>query len=373
MSPEDISDIATTKRNVLTIPKLRVDSSNWATYSDRLVNYLTSKSLKRHLLGTARKPVQVITRGGAFYKQGTLAPLTDEELEKHEDEQDDYDQKQASVREVIYQTIDNSTYLQVKNERDAASMWKKVALIHSDKGTMYETSLLTQLQNAHYVEGESMQEHLASMVEIKEHLADMNSQISDESFVAYIRTSLSLVPNYRSLVTTLTAAAHESGKKLTNANLIWHLNEEANSTALEESINKSNAALVAAMAKAKGKKGKQSKRKEKQCMNCNRKGHVKDQCWDVGGGKEGQGPSGWGKKKAKKGEKGESANVSQKEKPQSNDSDDESENCAMLAFTVLDDPSALLCTSDFQHEALSTSHSNGIIIDCGASAHFSPD
>jgi len=236
---------------------------------------------------------------------------------------------------------------------------------------MYETSLFTQLQNARYVEGDNMRDHLTSLVEIRERLAEMNSQISDESFVAYIRTSLSLAPTYRSLVTMLTAAAHESGKKLTSTNLIWHLNEEANSTALEENINKSNAAMVAAMAKAKGKKGKPSKKEEKHCTNCDRKGHVKEQCWDVGGGKEGQGPPGWGKKKSKK---GESANVSQKEKKQTDHNDeDESEDCAMLAFTLPDDPTALICTSDFRHEAHSISQNNGIIIDCGASKHFSPE
>ena len=68
--------------------------------------------------------------------------------------------------------------------------------IHSDKGSMFETNLLTQLQNARYVEGESMREHLAKMTEIKERLAEMNCQISDESFVSYICTSLSLAQNF---------------------------------------------------------------------------------------------------------------------------------------------------------------------------------
>jgi hypothetical protein len=220
------------------------------------MNYLVSKGLKRHVLGTARRPVELVERGGSYYKQNSIAPLNDDELEKHETEQDEYEQKQASVREVIYRTIDNSTFLQVKNEKDAAAVWKKVVSIHADKGSMYETNLLTQLQNTRYVEGESMREHLAKMTEIKERLAEMNCQISDESFVSYIRTSLSLAQNFRSLISTLTAAAHESGKKLTSTNLIWHLNEEANSIILEDSINKSNEAMLAATAKARSGKGK---------------------------------------------------------------------------------------------------------------------
>ncbi|KAF8805315.1 hypothetical protein BYT27DRAFT_7104775, partial [Phlegmacium glaucopus] len=129
------------------LPKLRNDSSNWATYSERILNYLTSKGFRRHVQGTARKPEQLIERNGSLFKPGSIAPLNDEELEKHEEILDTYDQMQAAVREVIYRTIDKTTFLQVKNEIDAASMWRKVVSIHADKGSLYETNLLTQLQN----------------------------------------------------------------------------------------------------------------------------------------------------------------------------------------------------------------------------------
>jgi len=89
-------------------------------------------------------------RNGAFYKSGSLAPLNDDELEKHEDVVDLYDQMQAAVREIIYRTVDKTTYLQIKNEVDVASVWKKVASIHADKGSLYEANLLVQLQNTRY-------------------------------------------------------------------------------------------------------------------------------------------------------------------------------------------------------------------------------
>jgi hypothetical protein len=143
-----------------------------------------------------RKLEQLVERSGSFYRHGALAPLTDDELEKHEASQDTYDQMQAAVREVIYRTINKTTFLQVKNESDAAAMWKKVASIHADKGSLYETNLLTQLQNTRYAEGESMRDHIAKMTELRERLAEMNTPISDESFVSYLRTSLSLAPSF---------------------------------------------------------------------------------------------------------------------------------------------------------------------------------
>ena len=133
MGPADISDMSSTNNNqALSLPKLRGDSSNWATYSERILNYLTSKGYRRHVQGTVRKPETLIERDGSFYKSGSLAPLNNEVLKKHEDTIDTDDQAQAAVHEVIYRTIDKTTFLQVKNEVDTALMWKKVTSIHAD-------------------------------------------------------------------------------------------------------------------------------------------------------------------------------------------------------------------------------------------------
>jgi len=120
------------------------------------MNHLMSKGLKRHVLGTAWKLANLIECNRDYYKPNRLALLSDAELEKHKGEQDEYEQKQASVWEVIYRTINNLKFIQIKNEKDAAAVWKKVVLIHANKGNMYKKNLLTQLQNSHYVEGESM-------------------------------------------------------------------------------------------------------------------------------------------------------------------------------------------------------------------------
>lgn len=103
MGPADISDMSsTTNKETLNLPKLRSDSTNWATYQERIINYLASKGLKKHVLGTARQPIQLEERGGDYYKPHS-------------------EQKQAAVREVIYRTVDKSTFLQVKNEITAAA------------------------------------------------------------------------------------------------------------------------------------------------------------------------------------------------------------------------------------------------------------
>jgi gag-polypeptide of LTR copia-type len=170
MGPANISDMSSTpsSNQTLTVPNLIADGSNWSMYSERVMNYLTLKGLKRHLQGTAHRLADLIERNGEYYRQGTLSPLNDEELEKHEKEPDEYEQKQASICKVFYRTVNKSMFIQVKNETDAAAVWKKIVSIHADRGSMFETNLLTQLQNSRYSKGDSMHEHLARMVEIKE-------------------------------------------------------------------------------------------------------------------------------------------------------------------------------------------------------------
>ena len=202
----------------------------------------------------------------------------------------------------------------------------------------------------------------------------MNAPVFEESFVSYIRTSLSLTPSFRSLFTTLSATAHQTGKRLTSADVIWHLTEEATSIKIEDNINKANAAMLVATLKTKGEKGKgeksaKSSKDNKQCMNtanCGQTRHTIDQCWKEGVGKAGQAPDWW--KKKNKGKK-PSANIAEGKSPEK----DEPENYAMATFDLPDDPEALVCTSDFRSEAHAISNHSESIIDSGASRHFSPE
>ena len=157
---------------------------------------------------------------------------------------------------------------------------------------------------------------------------------------------------------------------------MWHLNEEANTIALEDNLNRSNEAMVAAVAKAKNWKGKEREKdkdeKRKRCSNCKKTGHTNKECFEEGGGQAHNPAEWWLERKQKrdpKRSKGKSANAAEK----SDDNNNESDNLAMLTYTLPNDPSILQCTSDFKHEAHTITKSNGTILDCGASSHFSPE
>ena len=57
---------------------------------------------------------------------------------------------------------------------------------------------------------------------------------------------------------TLSATAHQIGKKLTPTDMIWHLIEEATSAKIKDNINKSNDAMLAATSKAKSRNSRSS-------------------------------------------------------------------------------------------------------------------
>ena len=106
-------------------------------------------------------------------------------------------------------------------------------------------------------------------------------------------------------------------------------------------------------AQAKKNKGRTKKRKlPKLCVNCDKSGHTKEDCWAPGGGKEGQGP-----KQQKQGSKG-------KKKEES------------AAKTTTEEVFAFTCTSTFVGIADSLKippSKRGVIVDSGTSSHFCPD
>ncbi|KAG6846929.1 hypothetical protein C0991_002631, partial [Blastosporella zonata] len=125
---------------------------------------------------------------------------------------------------------------------------------------MFQTELLTQLQNARFIPGSKMREHLAGMSNIAERLAEIGCPMTEENFCSYIRTSLALAPEYKSIITSLDTIARRTHTAVTSQELIHNLNMEANSAELEASMTKSTSAMLSAHAKAKGK---DSKSKEK--------------------------------------------------------------------------------------------------------------
>ena len=107
---------------VTQLPKLLSDGENWLTYNERVLNTATARGLRRHLVGTMLKPSTVIEKDEKFFKADDPKPLSEDALDKHKTSVDAWEQKEAQVHELIYNTMDNTTFLQIKREKTAAAL-----------------------------------------------------------------------------------------------------------------------------------------------------------------------------------------------------------------------------------------------------------
>jgi hypothetical protein len=87
------------------------------------------KGLLRHLSGTARKPIEIEEKNGKVHKKGNATAMTDDEFETYLDSIDTYAQKEAQVREVLYDMLTKIVTLQIKGQLTAAHVWKKLMSI----------------------------------------------------------------------------------------------------------------------------------------------------------------------------------------------------------------------------------------------------
>ena len=208
-----------------------------------------------------------------------------------------------------------------------------------------------------------LRDHFQLMMHQHNNLLKMGSTLSDSHFNTIIMSSLP--ESYHPSLQTITVAEHTSAvlgttssKRMKADNLISFFIEESKHRVINDECTKyAESALAAHRKKPKIEKFCEGKTSEKPglsvtCENCNQDGHLKENYWSKGGGKEGQGPR---NQKPKREKKTESAVVA------------ESLNNELFTFT---------CTSDYADlpRALRIPKSHlGACIDSGASCHYCPD
>src|SRR6266545_1400190 len=72
-----------------------------------------------------------------------------------------------------HNTVDNTSFLQIKGEKTAAALWMKLTSIHGNKGAQFEEYLLGKLQIARYAESEDIRTHLTTMKTLRECLSEI--------------------------------------------------------------------------------------------------------------------------------------------------------------------------------------------------------
>ncbi|KAJ3998395.1 hypothetical protein F5050DRAFT_1567348, partial [Lentinula boryana] len=112
------------------LPKLKDDGSNWHSWKEKANVHICSKvGLRRHLLGRIKAPSMPVERNGKFYKTAAvtdITPLSDDDLEAIYDKVDEFDQREAEIRNIIYQCVSETTLNSIKSESTACKAWTEL-------------------------------------------------------------------------------------------------------------------------------------------------------------------------------------------------------------------------------------------------------
>ncbi|PBK84977.1 hypothetical protein ARMGADRAFT_1036683 [Armillaria gallica] len=102
-----------------------------------------------------------------------------DDLKKLEDKFEKYEQKEAKMHTIIYESISNSTFNKIKGEATAASIWKKLISVMISKSNLMHEHLFTWLGNMSCSDESNMQEHLCKMKILLEYIEGMGLKIKD--------------------------------------------------------------------------------------------------------------------------------------------------------------------------------------------------
>src|SRR6266581_603348 len=243
------------------VPKLTHDGSNWVDYRDRVLWLLESQNIDAH--------IEDDTMPTSYTSDGKIGGLEPPERWKKEE---------TVIRQVIGPSVPPAAFARIKGQKTVKGAWETLKRIYEEKTRGLATDLMRRFRNTRCGENDSVRTHFEHMANVREQLAAMGKAISDDDYTDILLTSLP--HSYDQSCTSISNSTRVSGQPLTADDLeAMILAEFTQREIKKQKSNTKDEAFAADTPKSK-----------KQCSNCNKRGHLKADCWAKGGGKEGQGP-----------------------------------------------------------------------------------
>ena len=273
---------------VTTITKLSEDLSNWPIYKDRVKMAIESKvGLSRHLAGTAWQPIEPVLPLAEAKTE--VFDVYDKAIKKV----DEYNQREAAIKQQIYSTIPDSILNRIKEKTTAKEVWMALCDLAEKRGKMVEIDVRRRIHDTRCIEGGDICAHLDSLLSLQNQLTGMGCALSDDDFVAIILSSLP--KSYESVISVIITSASLSSQKLTPHGTLQHITQEYDRRSIQTRLEKKAPSDETALysqgdsKKGKGKKGKKANQSSsgKKCNNCGLTNHIAADCFRPGGGKEG--------------------------------------------------------------------------------------
>ena len=244
-------------------------ANNWMPWKRRILAVLRDQNLEEYIEENATPPVPA-----------DIAKPTDEEKGLMKT----WKQGDARARTRIELAIGDTEMIHISGANTARQMWEQLKMVKESRGRLGILATRRALYRATAADDFNMVDHISNLRKLQEELHLMGSMVTDEDFVMILITSLPEAwDNYTS------AYLGSSGNKpeLRSHEIIAILLDEDRRR--NERSGTGTSGEAALQAKGKGKKRDNS---DKKCYNCKKKGHLQEDCWAKGGGKEGQGPKG---------------------------------------------------------------------------------
>src|SRR6202522_1436698 len=278
----------------LRIPKLDVSGTNWVIFKDRFTWALDARGILDHIDGTGKEPTDPIT------KEKREKALSEEKEKLEIDWKKDvkeWKQGEAIAKRQIASSIPDSLFMKIRAKGTAYEIWTELGKHFEKRSRMVSIDLRQRLQELRCAEKGSILDHFSTLRTMREDLSSMGEPLTDTDFYAIIMGSLPL--SYNPYLSALNATSSVLERHLSPDDLMLSITEEYERRTLKSKGSKkdNNAAFYSNDAStSKGQKGGSNPKRKGECHNCGKKGHWLRDCWEKGGGKEGQGP----KQKAKK-------------------------------------------------------------------------
>jgi transposase InsO family protein len=244
----------------------QLDATNWLAWKQRTLAILRERKLIQYVDGTKPMPIPA-----------NKASPTDDEKEAKEK----WKEGDMSAQNQIILTIGKEEMVHTSRATTAKEMWDALSLIHEAKGGTSVISTLRLLFRTIAEEDTNIEEHLTDIRRLQDQLLTMQADIPDWIYGTIMLTSLPA--SYDAFI---------SGFIGQNSGTAMQFPSRQMESMIRQEYRRRMPVTggLAMAAKMQGNRHGIRGRDEIQCLNCQRKGHTKDQCWRKGGGSFGQGP-----------------------------------------------------------------------------------
>ena len=187
------------------------------------------------------------------------------------------------VKQIIAASLPDTLYLKIHMLKLAHPQWEALATEFEQCSGIVAIELRRKLQGLHCGDKADICAHFSKMELMRQELASFGQFISDTNYATILLSSLP--STYDSTVSSLCVSAKMNYRTITPQIVESSITNDYDTRHAKsrKPLNMTANNDVAYSAQSK---------KNLLCANCNKKGHMKENCWAEGGDKAGQGPKG---------------------------------------------------------------------------------